>query len=125
MNQLSKVQAGPIYQRHEPVRDEKYLKFIRSIGVCVGCGRNRRTEAMHTGSHGLGQKASDLDTLPGCRDCHRELHRLGPVAFQDRYKASFTDLILMFQSFYQTKLCRKCPKPVCSESCKVKGKEAA
>lgn len=93
--------AGRMYQHVRPVRAPHYLAFIRRF-PCVGCKTERRQrEAMHTGPRGLGQKASDLDALPGCRPCHQELHRIGPVRFQERHKITFADLALMFQGFYQ------------------------
>jgi hypothetical protein len=95
---------GPIYQKDVPVRDPKYLKFIRLL-PCIACGKRKwGMQAMHIGPHGLGQKASDLDTLPGCPACHRELHQIGSVKFQEKHRLSFRDLIQMFNSFYQTKL---------------------
>ncbi len=99
-----RIASGPIYQREVPVRDAKYLAFIRML-PCVACGKKKwRMEAMHTGMHGLGQKASDLDALPGCHECHRELHKIGPVRFQFKYSVSFDDLRAKFNSFYQSKL---------------------
>ena len=93
--------ASTLRRISRPVRDPKYLKFIRDF-PCVGCGTTRRQrDAMHTGPHGLGQKASDLDALPGCRECHRQLHQIGPVKFQERHKITFADLIVMFQQFYR------------------------
>ncbi len=101
---MSQLAPGRIYQRHVPIRDPLYLKMIRNL-PCIACGKFKwRIEAMHTGPHGLGQKASDLDSLPGCHDCHRELHCIGPVAFQDKYKISFRALILKLNTFYREKI---------------------
>lgn len=92
------------YRPATPERDWKYLKFIRQF-PCVGCGATRSIEAMHVGPHGLSQKASDKDTLPGCAKCHRTgpnaLHRVGPVKFQEQHKICFADLILYFQGMYK------------------------
>jgi hypothetical protein len=68
------------------------------VGGIFGSG------SMHTGPHGIGQKASDLDALPGCPTCHRELHQIGPVAFQEKHRIDFANLRAMFQSFYQSKV---------------------
>ena len=92
--------AGCPYKKSKPVRDDHYRAFIRRF-PCVGCGTERRLrDAMHIGPHGLGQKACDLQTAPGCRLCHRELHRIGPRKFQERRKIEFPALIEMFQRFY-------------------------
>ena len=86
-----------------PVRDPKYLKFIRQF-PCVGCKTQRwGRDAMHIGPHGIGQKASDLDTLPGCRKCHRELHKIGARRFQERYAVDFAAMIRMFRRFFVLK----------------------
>lgn len=88
------------YRPGKPVRDQKYLKFIRAF-PCVGCGRARRIEAMHTGPHGLGQKAGDDRALPGCQECHLELHAVGPETFQERRGISFEELIRFFNGLYE------------------------
>ncbi len=101
---MSQIWTGPIYQRQKPVRDPLYLKMIRRL-PCIGCGKFKwRIEAMHTGPHGLQQKASDLDTLPGCQDCHRELHRIGPVKFQEKHRVDFAVFRKKFNDFYFEKI---------------------
>lgn len=65
--------ASKLYRIVRPVRDRHYLQHIRTF-PCVACKTTKRQrEAMHTGPRGLSQKASDRDSLPGCRPCHREL----------------------------------------------------
>ena len=101
------VQPAPLYRKSIPVRDPKYLKFIRLL-PCIACGKVRYVrDAMHTGSHGLGQKASDLDALPGCRVHHRELHQIGPVKFQRKYRLDFKALAAKFNQFYFEKIQRR------------------
>ena len=93
--------AFKVYRLTRPVRAAHYLRFIREY-PCVGCGTLRRQrDAMHTGSHGMGQKASDLDALPGCRQCHQELHQTGPTKFQKKHKIEFSALTEMFQGLYR------------------------
>jgi hypothetical protein len=102
----SQVKPGPIYRAELPVRDAAYLRFIRML-PCVACGKKRWImDAMHTGPRGIGQKASDLDALPGCRQCHRELHRIGPVKFQAKHRIDFRELRAKFQAFYRDKIRR-------------------
>jgi hypothetical protein len=92
--------AGRIFQLVRPVRDPHYLRFIRQF-PCIGCKTSRlQRDAMHVGPHGLGQKASDQDALPGCRPCHKQLHAIGPMKFQSRRKVDFHELQIMFRAFY-------------------------
>ena len=57
--------------RRGPVRDRKYLAWIRSL-PCCHCGATRDVEAAHTGSDGgMRQKASDTSCVPLCHDCHQ------------------------------------------------------
>jgi len=100
VSQLFQPRPGPLYLRQQPVRDRRYLAFIRRL-PCIGCGRQRGIEAMHTGPHGLGQKASDLNALPGCRQCHRELHQIGPVRFQERHTVNFQQWVETLNARYQ------------------------
>ena len=78
------IQRRPIYRAGKPVRDERYLAFLRKL-CCIACGSFRSVEAAHFGPHGIGQKASDLDALPLCRKCHRtgprSYHVLGARRF--------------------------------------------
>jgi len=108
---IFEVNSPRNYEPHQPERDPNYLKFVRAIGWCIACGRhcfgsprgyaNGRAEAMHTGLRGLGQKASDYDALPGCRECHRELHSIGPVAFQEKWGLCFRDHIKTLNERYK------------------------
>jgi hypothetical protein len=93
--------AGRLYQLVRPSRNRHYLAFIRQF-PCIGCASVRKQrEAMHVGPHGMGQKASDMDALPGCHQCHMQLHAIGPMKFQSRHGVEFTDLQIMFRGFYQ------------------------
>jgi len=97
------------------VIDREYMGWIRDLPciVCVierglflerfrhrnllpvppACFDTRRTEAAHVGQRGIGQKCSDRETIPLCREHHREgkdsVHRLGKNFWQhheiDRY----------------------------------------
>lgn len=57
---------------------------------------------MHTGPHGLSQKASDLDCLPGCHLCHAELHQIGPRKWQAKHQVDFQELTAFFRHLYKT-----------------------
>ncbi len=64
------------YSLEKPVRDKKYLDFVRQqpclVCYCYGSGERRR-EAAHTGRNGkgMGIKADDRDAIPLCCRCHR------------------------------------------------------
>jgi len=54
-----------------PVRDRKYLSWIRTL-PCAACGTTHEVQAAHTGSDGgMRQKASDTSCVPLCHDCHQ------------------------------------------------------
>ncbi len=61
--------TGPVYRATKPIRDEARRRFCKRY-PCIGCGQTWGIDAMHSGSHGLGQKSCDTTTLPGCRKCH-------------------------------------------------------
>ena len=79
------LRRPPAKERRGTVRDAAYLGWIRTL-TCVACQREGRSEAAHTGDHGLGQKAPDTDAIPLCAACHRTgqqaYHRLGRAAFE-------------------------------------------
>ena len=98
---MSRLRPGPLYQGTKPTRDADYTRFIKRL-PCVACLRTWCIDPAHTGPHGIGQKASDYDALPGCPECHRELHRLGPVRFQIGHgDIDFKEVIAMLHQFYQ------------------------
>jgi hypothetical protein len=98
------IAVGMLYERKAPERNPRYLRFIRTF-PCVGCGARRWIEAAHTGAHGIGQKASDLDALPMCHACHRTgpaaYHKIGPVRFQQARGIDFTELRVFFQNLWK------------------------
>lgn len=91
------------YERLKPIRDRKYLAFVRSL-PCLVCCSIKRVEAAHFGPHGLGQKASDLSAIPLCRIHHRKgphsIHALGPVRFQEVHKLDILAMIEKLNQFY-------------------------
>jgi hypothetical protein len=94
--------AKPIYQRDKPERNPAYLRFIRRF-PCIGCGTTRGIEAMHSGPHGLSQKASDLTALPGCHECHREYDK-NPRWFLEKRQLDREELVGMFNRWWDEKL---------------------
>jgi hypothetical protein len=111
--------AARIFRPIKPVRDREYLSYIRQFH-CVGCGTlTMPREAMHTGPRGLGQKASDLDALPGCRKCHEVLHAIGPKKFQYARNIDFLALTKLFQHLYRIEF------PERHQEAKIEGENAA
>lgn len=90
------------YKPGKPVRDPAYLRFVRQF-PCIGCGVQRRIEAMHTGPHGLGQKASDMTALPGCQTCHAQ-YDADPQYFLEKRLLDREDLVAMFNRWWGQKL---------------------
>ena len=80
----------------KPVRDPRYLAWIRTL-PCAVCGSRRGIEASHTGPHGLGQKSSDLTAIPLCRKHHRggnsSYHKLGPRRFAEIHNLNLVELV--------------------------------
>jgi len=77
---LARIDAqGPSDGRHRPARCHAFLAMVRRQPCCQ-CGRLVGSEAAHFGKRGTATKASDFDTVPLCRVCHRhELHRTGTL----------------------------------------------
>jgi hypothetical protein len=79
--------------RKGPPRDDEYRAWIRTL-PCVGCGREGRSEAAHTGTDGgMSTKASDYSCVPLCTECHTQAqgayHRARKGAFERRHGLSF------------------------------------
>lgn len=106
MIQAFQVAIGKLYRPEKPVRDKHYRRFICTF-PCVGCGKTRGTEAMHTGPHAFGRKSSDLNCLPGCPTCHRTgadaLDKIGPERFQELRGILFLALIAKFNGLWSRK----------------------
>lgn len=96
MNTASKVAPQSLTRLPKPGRNPLYLRFIRQQPCCVS-GVTWTVEAAHTGPRGLGTKANDLDALPLSRELHRQLHQIGPVAFQLHHRVLFSKLISELQ----------------------------
>jgi hypothetical protein len=98
---MSQLAPGPIYQRHQPVRDDDYKRFIKRL-PCVGCLKTWGIDPAHTGPHGIGQKSCDLSCIPLCRTCHRD-YDAAPLKFATR-KLDIPALIKQFNEFYRDKI---------------------
>lgn len=80
--------------RHPRVKLAAHLDFVRSLPCCV-CGDNTSTEAAHIRASdrsvgksltGMGEKPSDIWTVPLCGRCHREQHSVSEFLFWERHQ---------------------------------------
>ena len=55
---------------HKPSRSAAYLQHVRQHDCC-NCWAPGPSDPDHVGPRGVGQKCSDYETAPLCRDCHR------------------------------------------------------
>ena len=69
------------------MRDEKHLRFIRSLCCCV-CLKTYSVQAAHLRKGvplehkgGMGMKPSDCYVTPLCHDCHSRQHNKGEDTF--------------------------------------------
>lgn len=60
----------PSVEKAKPTRSKRYLDHVRAH-ACARCHAPPRSEAHHYGPRGLGQKCSDMLTVPLCRSCHQ------------------------------------------------------
>ena len=103
VNKVFGIGHQQIYQGSKPVRDPEYRRFIRSL-PCAACGKSRFIDCAHTGPHGLGQKASDLDCIGLCaRSCHHEFDA-DPRGFAVKYKIDIPAVIRKLNAFWFEKL---------------------
>lgn len=72
-------------EEHAPVKDPKYLAWIKTF-PCIVCGRSRNVDPCHTpGSRGMSQKTDDRRAVPMCRVHHEEQGRIGWKRFLEIY----------------------------------------
>ncbi|SEN66015.1 DUF968 domain-containing protein [Halomonas caseinilytica] len=66
-------------QKDQRFRSERYLRFVRGLPCCV-CGAPaddaHHVIGLHWGLSGMSTTAPDSYTMPVCRTCHRDVHRL-------------------------------------------------
>jgi hypothetical protein len=91
--------ASRLFRVVKPVRDSKYLAFIRTF-PCCGCGQSWWIEAAHTGPHAYSKKASDLLAIPLCRKCHEKFDK-APAKFAYANHIDVEALTTMFQHLYR------------------------
>ncbi len=85
-------------------RDQDYLSWIRQW-PCFICARDIEVEAAHVGQHGLGTKASDLQTVSLCPLHHRGsygLDKIGRERFEAKYNVDLMEQCLWLLNVYLT-----------------------
>ncbi len=91
------VRENPIYCREKPIRNERYLAFIRrQASVVSGLGP---CDACHTGPHGANQKTSDLSAIPLTRREHAAFDA-DPRGFAQLHGLDIPDLIEGYNAVY-------------------------
>lgn len=97
IQKLLGIRPKPIFSHGKPVRDSKYLKFIRRFPSVVsgryGC------DSCHTGPHGTGQRASDLTAIPLTRVEHREFDKC-QWRYAERHGFEVAELVVKFNGLY-------------------------
>ena len=95
------IRSERMYSGSKPVRDPKYLAFIRrQASVASGLGP---CDACHSGPHAVGQKSSDRDCLPLTRREH-EQYDADPRGFALLHGLDVPSLIREFNELYDSKL---------------------
>jgi hypothetical protein len=91
----------------KPIRNPKYLAFIRRFPCCV-CAETRQIEAAHFGPHGVSTKSDDALSLPLCMNHHttgkHSYHRLGPAQFALMHDLDVPSLQGMFQTWWEKRV---------------------
>ena len=106
MIQPMAIRSEHMYSGSKPVRDPKYLQWIkRQASVVSGFGP---CDPCHTGPHATGQKSSDLSAIPLTRREHDQFDA-DPRGFAELHGLDIPNLILQFNELYaqQTELREK------------------
>ena len=74
-----------MFQKDKPIRNDKYLSFVRSLGCCITFQHDAVAHHI-TGlkDSGISTKTSDYNTIPLCPDLHALLHQ-NPKAWEARF----------------------------------------
>lgn len=95
------IRSEGMYRGSKPVRDRKYLQFIkRQASVVSGLGG---CDPCHTGPHGVGQKASDLSCIPLTRKEHDQFDA-DPRGFALQHGLDIPALIARFNAQFYSQL---------------------
>jgi len=101
MIQPMAVRSERMYCGSRPVRDPKYLRYIkRQASVVSGFGG---CDPAHTGPHAVGQKSSDLTAIPLTRKEH-DAFDADPRGFALKHGLDIPALIQEFNETYFGKM---------------------
>jgi hypothetical protein len=97
MTQPMAIRSERMYCGTRPVRDPKYLQFIkRQASVVSGLGP---CDPCHTGPHATSQKSSDRSAIPLTRREHDRFDA-DPRGFAELHQLDIPALILQFNELY-------------------------
>jgi hypothetical protein len=101
MIQPMAVRSERMYCGSRPVRDPKYLRYIRRQASVVS--RFGGCDPCHTGPHATGQKSSDLTAIPLTRKEHDQFDA-DPRGFAELHGLDIPALIREFNEMYDSKM---------------------
>lgn len=101
MIQPMQIRSERMYCGSAPVRDPKYLRWIKRQASVVS--RFGGCDPCHTGPHATGQKSSDLTAIPLTRKEHDQFDA-DPRGFAELHGLDIPALIREFQEIYFEKL---------------------
>lgn len=96
MNACYRVESQSLLLIGKSLVNFAYRKFVKRFACCA-CLQNWWVDPAHTGPRGLRQKATDLDIIPLCRDCHDKYHEIGRRNFEILWSIDISTIITELQ----------------------------
>lgn len=70
--------------KRSPIRDRKFLRFVREKMSCLCCG-DRPVDPHHVTTRKNGGGDVAVNIMPLCREHHREIHAIGIASMVDAF----------------------------------------
>ena len=91
-----------------PIRDKKYLDWIKSLPcvVCLSKHYYHISEPHHIplkGNSGKGTKTDDTRAIPLCNNHHSEYHQHGRDTFSIKYNLDYEESIERLNKIYESR----------------------
>ena len=86
-------------QKLLPIRDKKYIKFIKELS-CIVCQAPPPSDPHHSETGGRGTKASDTTAIPLCHAHHNELHCSGKKTFANKHGIDYNKVTARLNLIY-------------------------